>query len=85
MALIIFVYPKGLLMVWRVIYRRFLSRLGLFYAMKFDPEGIKWKLKIYSLIWHQNFTKNFIFTTIEMATKNATYLLVYFTKKSINF
>ena len=38
-----------------------------FYSMEFHPIGIKWKLKIFSLIWYQNF----IGTTRKMATKKA--------------
>ena len=39
--------------------------------MEFHAKGIKWKLKICSFIWCQNVTKNFIATTKEMVTKNA--------------
>ena len=61
-----------LFIIWmNVRGKTFLIRLGLFYAIEFDPKGIKWKLKICFIIWCQNFTKKFIFTTIEMATKNA--------------
>ena len=41
-----------------------------------DPKGIKWKLKIYSFIWYQSFTKIFLISIIEMATKN-TSLNIY--------
>ena len=39
--------------------------------MEFDPKGIKWKIKICSFMWCQNFTKKFKFTTKVMVTKNA--------------
>ena len=51
--------------------------------MDFDLKGIKWKLKIWFLVWTRVCFKNFITITVKMVAKKAS-LHIYGVRKMFN-